>query len=374
MAGVKQMFLLIVFHVLLLYNGANQGKLKRTWWRFQGGSWREESELAYIPTYVDDGSRVQCTVTYPNGQRTERSRTLDINYSPKNVTITITGNKNVMEGSDVTLQCNSFSKPDVHEYEWYKGKTRLPDRGREMTVYNVTRDMEPYSCTAINPVGRGESALAEIPVLYAPTGVRVIVKNEGELICDFRSSRPDVTHYTWMKDGSILYETGKTLTLEDNEESSGQYSCVAHNRVGSSTSEEQHIQWNKVNLPLILGTVAGVFFLLLFILIIYFSLRYFRKLHSPTSKTTTAGNLSNNLTVIDEANQNGNIYSNCNPEPEPTRSISSVYMKFTDNSVIYSNSEATQDVEYSYIAHVPHDQSNSRVSHGQDVEYATLRY
>ncbi|KAM3923145.1 B-cell receptor CD22-like [Leptodactylus fuscus] len=289
------------------------------------GSWREESELTYIPSYVDDGSSVQCTATYPNGQRTERSRTLDINYSPKNVTITIIGTNEVIEGSDVTLQCNSFSKPDVHEYEWYKGKTRLPDRGREMTVYNVPGDMEPYSCTAINRVGRGESAPAEIPVLYSPKnvtitvigmdeviegsdvtlqcnsfskpdvykykwykgksrlpdrgramtvynvtgdmepysctainrvgrgesapaqipvlhaaiGVHITVKHKREvtlLICDFLSSHPDVTHYTWMKDGSILPETGETLTLVDNEATSGQYSCIAHNSFGKSSA------------------------------------------------------------------------------------------------------------------------------------------
>ncbi|XP_075135283.1 myelin-associated glycoprotein-like [Leptodactylus fuscus] len=49
------------------------------------GSWREESELTYIPSYVDDGSSVQCTATYPNGQRTERSRTLDINYGGSSI-------------------------------------------------------------------------------------------------------------------------------------------------------------------------------------------------------------------------------------------------------------------------------------------------
>ncbi|KAG8550221.1 hypothetical protein GDO81_027493 [Engystomops pustulosus] len=31
-----------------------------------------------------------------------------------------------------------------------------------MTVRNVTRDMEPYSCAARNTVGRGESTLIEI--------------------------------------------------------------------------------------------------------------------------------------------------------------------------------------------------------------------
>ncbi|XP_075135288.1 B-cell receptor CD22-like [Leptodactylus fuscus] len=158
------------------------GEIKKRSAQLYGASWREESELTYIPSYVDDGSRVQCTASYPNGQRTERSRTLDINYAPKNVTVTIIRIDKVIEESDVTLQCNSNSKPVVYEYEWYKGKTRLPDRGREMTVYNVPGDMEPYSCTAINRVGRGESAPAEIPVLHDGGSRLSVIESNNNII------------------------------------------------------------------------------------------------------------------------------------------------------------------------------------------------
>ncbi|KAM3923142.1 B-cell receptor CD22-like [Leptodactylus fuscus] len=149
-----------------------------------GGSWREESELTYIPSYVDDGSSVQCTAIYPNGIFFCELGTLNIIYSPKNVTVTVIGMDEVKEGTNVTLQCNSFSKPMVYEYEWYKGKTRLPDRGREMTVYNVTGDMEPYSCTAINRVGRGESPPIQIPVLRTQallSGFTITHRREGNI-------------------------------------------------------------------------------------------------------------------------------------------------------------------------------------------------
>ncbi|XP_073513703.1 sialic acid-binding Ig-like lectin 13 isoform X2 [Phyllobates terribilis] len=209
-----------------------------------GGSWREESWLTYIPSYVDDGTTIWCTATYPNGQTTVGSGTLNINYAPKNVTITVISMGELMEGSDVTLECNRFSKPPVNKYEWFKGKdkTKLPETGRRITVRNVTKDEDLYSCAAINDVGRGESALTEIPVLHAATGVHINVINGRrftKLICNVLSSRPNVTHYTWMKDGSMLQsETEKTLTVDNNEDSSGQYSCIAHNSVGNSTSEE----------------------------------------------------------------------------------------------------------------------------------------
>ncbi|XP_075697012.1 B-cell receptor CD22-like [Rhinoderma darwinii] len=211
------------------------GHIKKKSVQIYAGSWREESELTYIPSYVDDGTPVQCTATYPNGQRTGRSEILNIHYSPRNVTVSIIGKNEIIEGREVTLQCSGFSNPDVYEYEWYKGKekTKLPDTGREITVQNVTRDTDPYSCAAINTVD-------------AATGVHITVKNDSdvtELICDFLSSRPDVSHYTWMKDGSVLpQETGKTLTVYNNKENYGQYSCSAHNRAGDSSSEEIHMK------------------------------------------------------------------------------------------------------------------------------------
>ncbi|XP_040276926.1 B-cell receptor CD22-like [Bufo bufo] len=347
-----------------------------------GGIWREESMLTYIPSYLDDGTSVQCTATYPNGQKTERPEILNIKYAPKNVTIT--GNSELMEGSDVTLQCNSFSKPEVDDYEWYKGKTKLPDRGQKITVRNVTWDMKPYSCAVRNYLGRGKSAPTEIPVLYAAIGVHITMKKEheiSELVCDFLSSRPDITHYTWMKDGSILLnEMEKTLTININEENYGQYSCIAHNIAGNSSSEEICIKREKLDLPLILGTVAGCLFLILLIVIIYFCVRQICKSYFPAFRkyTPAARSPSHNTTAIDEAlteeNQYGNICSDHNAQPD---SISLKDVNFKDNYVIYSNSEVmqpTNEVEYSDICHVQHDRmTSSRVDYGHNVEYATLR-
>ncbi|KAG9464234.1 hypothetical protein GDO78_020274 [Eleutherodactylus coqui] len=208
------------------------------------GSWREESVLTYIPSYVDDGTPVQCTAIYLHDQYNISSRKLNIDYAPKNVTVAVIGTYEVKEGDDVTLKCNCTSKTRIVTYEWYKGKgkTKLMDSKQTITVKNMTKDMELYGCAAINHVGRGESDLIEIQVRYAATEVHVIVKNDREsteLTCVFLSSWPDVTHYTWMKNGTIVpNENKKTLILENNEERYGEYLCIAHNKAGNSSSEE----------------------------------------------------------------------------------------------------------------------------------------
>ncbi|XP_069597274.1 B-cell receptor CD22-like [Ranitomeya imitator] len=361
------------------------GQIKEQSMKMSDRSWREESELNYTPSYVDDGTTIQCTATYPNGQKTVKSSTMSVSYSPRNVTVTIIENDELMEGSNVTLHCISSSKPDVDIYEWYKGKnkTELPYDGRKLGLRNVTRDMEPYSCAAINDVGRGESALMEIPVLYAASGVHITMKTEAdfiELICNFLSSQPDVTHYTWMKDGSILQnQTGNNLTVDNNEENSGQYSCIAHNSAGNSSSSEIYIQRDAVSLPLILGTTIGVFVLLLLILVIYFCIRKIDKSSFQTSpKHTTPGGMLHYNTSGKE-NLYGNIHNDQNAQPDSMRSMSSVEVNVNENYVIYSNSDvlpATHEVEYSDISHVQHDQitSTSRVSHEHNVDYATLKH
>ncbi|XP_073426671.1 B-cell receptor CD22-like isoform X1 [Dendrobates tinctorius] len=348
-----------------------------------GRSWREQSSLIYIPSYVDDDTPVRCMAIYPSGQSFHESGTLNIKYTPKNVAVI--AKDEVAEGSDVTLQCNSFSKRDVYKYEWYKGKNKikLPEKGWKITVRNVTRNEEPYSCAAINDVGRGESTLTKIPVLHAPIGVHITVKNEGEFtkfICDFRSSRPDVTQYTWMKDGSILWsETDKNLIMGSNVENYGQYSCIAHNSVGDSSSSEIYYKDNILYSPVIWGSVAGAFFLLLFILLLSLCLRRKKRSSSIHETSTKISKISNKNDLVKDDNHHGNLLSSQNAPPPPVRSEPSVDMSFAGNQVIYSNNDVTQpstEVEYSVISHrhpKQARQNSSRARHDDDVEYATVK-
>ncbi|XP_063797741.1 B-cell receptor CD22-like [Pseudophryne corroboree] len=257
-----------------------------------GGNWREVSELTYIPTYVDDGAIVQCTATYPNGLRIQNEAVLIIKFPPKGVTVTSV----LTPGGDAHLSCGSRnSKPAVSKYEWYRGKNKakLQVRQQILIVKNVTWDMEPYSCTAINDVGSGESALTEIPVQYAPIKVHIIQSEpkDGvtELKCDFLSSRPNVTHYSWMKNNSLLpNETGQILLVIKTEKNNGIYSCIAHNRAGSSPSEEVYIEGKaeeQTNIVVYLA-ISGIICLLLFLLIIYFCWRKNKCQQSPSNETT----------------------------------------------------------------------------------------
>ncbi|XP_075183294.1 uncharacterized protein LOC142255722 [Anomaloglossus baeobatrachus] len=55
-----------------------------------GGSWRQESNLTFIPSYLDDGTTIQCTATYPNGQIFLELGTLNIISTKNNPCMTPT--------------------------------------------------------------------------------------------------------------------------------------------------------------------------------------------------------------------------------------------------------------------------------------------
>ncbi|XP_069802827.1 sialic acid-binding Ig-like lectin 13 [Dendropsophus ebraccatus] len=295
--------------------------------KIPGASWREVSELTYIPLYEDDGSPVQCTATYPNGQSTVRSVTLNIYYAPKNVTVTILGMDEVMEGSDVRLQCNSFSNPDVSEYEWYKGKekSRLPERGREITVRNVTRDMEPYSCTARNPVGTEESALIEIPVLYAPKNVTVTILGmdevmEGSVVtlqCN-GFSNPGVCEYEWYKGKERLSERGREITVRNVTRDMEPYSCTARNSMGKGKSALTQIPIPVLYMGsrisnIIFPAIIGIICLLLLVLLLYCCWRKRRQTSTSNEAKTSPDATYTELVKKDIENE----YQEFEPKTSP---------------------------------------------------------
>ncbi|XP_060715858.1 B-cell receptor CD22-like, partial [Tachysurus vachellii] len=52
--------------------------------------------------------------------------TLEVQYPPKRVSVTISPSGEIVEGSSVTLTCSSDANPPVHRYTWYKVKESSP--------------------------------------------------------------------------------------------------------------------------------------------------------------------------------------------------------------------------------------------------------
>ncbi|XP_075135278.1 myelin-associated glycoprotein-like [Leptodactylus fuscus] len=127
---------------------------------FPRGLWRINSMIRYIPTYKDDKSQLECEATFPNNQTKRQSITLDIQYKPQNVIISILHDNEGSEGdAKITLECRSQANPFVTKYTWYKiGEAKtLVKMDAQITVQDKT--WEKYICTASNDMGTGESAV-----------------------------------------------------------------------------------------------------------------------------------------------------------------------------------------------------------------------
>ncbi|XP_072283100.1 B-cell receptor CD22-like isoform X2 [Pyxicephalus adspersus] len=247
-------------------------------------------------------------------------------------------------------------------------------------------DGTQIQCTATFHNGKTSQGAAILNILYAATGVRVIAFHTTggamELQCSFVSSNPDVTHYSWFKDGNrIISETGQILVLENNEDKSGSFSCIAHNTVGSSTSADLQLEdENKPDLLLILGVLSGVVLLLLLVLIVYFYTRQKRKPDSQSSPIF--GEISSHFpdeTLVQE-HQYGNIQVNPRVFPASKRSPYSSHTPGEGSYAIYSNEELIQaetGIEYSTIAHTNRKRREDLFDNDRyedSVNYAEIKY
>uniref|UniRef100_A0A803JG53 Ig-like domain-containing protein n=1 Tax=Xenopus tropicalis TaxID=8364 RepID=A0A803JG53_XENTR len=248
------------------------------------------SEIKMFPKDWDDGTQIQCQVTFPNGQISWRFLPIRVKYPPKNTTVAIVGDPDIQEGDNVTLSCISKAYPDIRTYLWFKGMGPggPAGEGLEITLRNVTWPTEPYFCTAENPQGKGKSPPMDIPVKYAAKGVKIIKyeNRDGstELQCQVSSSNPAVTHFTWLRDQiPLITQNNPSLLLNNSEINSGEYECIAHNLIGNASSDGKISIVMKVEipndtegdseLPSATSSLYGIIALLPILLILFFILR-----------------------------------------------------------------------------------------------------
>ncbi|XP_065124685.2 sialic acid-binding Ig-like lectin 11 [Paramisgurnus dabryanus] len=96
---------------------------------------------------------------------------LDVQYSPKNTSVSVFPSKPVLEGSSVTLICSSDGNPAVFNYTWYRengGQLVELQTGSNLT-FNVTDRTHTgrYYCQAQNQHGTQNTSVL-LDIQYAP--------------------------------------------------------------------------------------------------------------------------------------------------------------------------------------------------------------
>ncbi|XP_047659021.1 B-cell receptor CD22-like [Tachysurus fulvidraco] len=99
-----------------------------------------------------DAGSYRCSVqgqSYPS-----RAVTLDVQYPPKRVSVSISPSGEIVEGSSVTLTCSSDANPPVQSYTWYKVNESSPvGSGQSYSFTLNSSSSERFYCVAENKYG-----------------------------------------------------------------------------------------------------------------------------------------------------------------------------------------------------------------------------
>uniref|UniRef100_A0A3P8NB35 Ig-like domain-containing protein n=1 Tax=Astatotilapia calliptera TaxID=8154 RepID=A0A3P8NB35_ASTCA len=91
---------------------------------------------------------------------------IDVQYSPKNITVSVSPSGPVPENSKVSLTCSSNANPAVWNYTWYRAdgdQETFIGTGTSLNI-QVSRDRRTFFCKAENKIGVGRSSSIQIDV------------------------------------------------------------------------------------------------------------------------------------------------------------------------------------------------------------------
>uniref|UniRef100_A0A8C4GFT5 Ig-like domain-containing protein n=1 Tax=Dicentrarchus labrax TaxID=13489 RepID=A0A8C4GFT5_DICLA len=177
---------------------------------------------------------------------------IDVQYSPKHTTVSVSPSGPVPEDSNVTLTCSSTANPAVRNYTWYRadgGQETFIGTGPVLNI-KASEVSGPFFCKAENDLGAGQSNISQIDVQYSPKHTTVSVSPSGPVPEDSNvtltcssTANPAVRNYTWYRaDGGqeTFIGTGPVLNIKASEVS-GPFFCKAENDLGAGRSHISQI-------------------------------------------------------------------------------------------------------------------------------------
>uniref|UniRef100_A0A671Y3C5 Ig-like domain-containing protein n=1 Tax=Sparus aurata TaxID=8175 RepID=A0A671Y3C5_SPAAU len=146
---------------------ANPAVRSYTWYRADGDQEVVMGTGKVLDITASDVSATfSCKAENDVGAGRSNTRKIEVQYSPKHTTVSVSPSGPVPEDTDVTLTCSSTANPAVKNYTWYRadgGLETLIGTGHVLNI-KASKVIGPFFCQAENVLGAGRSNISEIDV------------------------------------------------------------------------------------------------------------------------------------------------------------------------------------------------------------------
>ncbi|XP_014908673.1 sialoadhesin-like [Poecilia latipinna] len=266
---------------LLCRSRSNPAVTNYTW--FRDGEVDQETGPVLVLDNIDPSHSggYRCSAKNDLGEEASAKTQLDVQYSPKNTTVSADPSGPVPDGGSVTLTCSSVASPAVANVTWFRAAGREKEvvgSERDFT-FNVTKLSEDlYYCEAQNIHGSQYSELVTVDVLYSPeilpTSRCVRILSRFRCSCDSQGNPlpslvwelagEPVNHSAGIPVREIIMghaTTRSVVTLYRPNEDTPTLVCISRNSLGSVSlaynvsSSETQLGIDIVSL--LIGSAAG---------------------------------------------------------------------------------------------------------------------
>ncbi|XP_056314847.1 B-cell receptor CD22-like [Danio aesculapii] len=256
----------------------------------------------------DDSGKYKCRARNDLGEKYSDPVTLDVQYPPRTISVSINRSAVIMSGDSVTLSCSSDSNPPA-EINWFKGKMVV----RSGRIFNISKissdDSGEYKCRYKNVHGEKYSDPVTLDVQYPPRNVSVSVTDSGHLWSDSVSlmcisdSNPPALNFSWFKENqSSAVGSGQSFSAVQ----SGRFYCEAHNPHGAQRSDAITVTVHQGAGRNIIITVTSVGILIIFIIVIMFAILSKRKSRRSAGKQSA---ISDTYAGLDLQSATSDLYN-----------------------------------------------------------------
>ncbi|KAI9524126.1 hypothetical protein NQZ68_021088 [Dissostichus eleginoides] len=156
---------------LLCKSRANPPVTNYTWYKGDEEEKEAGSSLVLNDVKPSSSGDYYCVAENEHGDQNSTLIQLDIQYLPKNTSVSVDPSGPVQDGSSVTLTCTSIANPAAVNFTWFRAAGReekVMGSERDLT-FNVTKLSEDqYYCEALNVHGPGTSERVSFDVTFPP--------------------------------------------------------------------------------------------------------------------------------------------------------------------------------------------------------------